>query len=421
MGTKGSFILTVLLIACFCVVSNYWSSAMPSAHPIKKTGAVDSGSYTNLFADLMGKSEIQVNAKVDDAFRQLFCGDEGEQRVYYPVGSDMAYIEDVLNQDIRTEGMSYGMMIAVQLDKKTEFDRLWKWAKTRMQHQSGPRRGYFAWHCRKDGTIIDANSASDGEEWIVTALFFASARWGNGEGLYNYRAEAQAILDAMLGKEAEPENDGTIKNMFNRNEEQVVFVPFGRGAEFTDPSYHLPHYYELWARWADKENSFWSAAASTSRRFLKETVHPVTGLAPDYAHFDGRPVNPWNSGSGNFRYDAWRVAMNVAVDYVWFSRDDWAVSQSNRLLRFFHSQGMGTYSNLFTLDGKKLTEVHSPGLVAMNAVACLAATDSIRNEFVEEFWNAPIPSGPYRYYDGLLAMLALLQVSGRFRVYNPAP
>lgn len=38
----------------------------------------------------------------------------------------MGYIEDILNNDVRTEGMSYGMMIAVQLDKKTEFDRLWK-------------------------------------------------------------------------------------------------------------------------------------------------------------------------------------------------------------------------------------------------------------------------------------------------------
>ena len=36
----------------------------------------------------------------------------------------MAYVTDVLNKDVRTEGMSYGMMIAVQLDRKKEFDRL---------------------------------------------------------------------------------------------------------------------------------------------------------------------------------------------------------------------------------------------------------------------------------------------------------
>lgn len=42
----------------------------------------------------------------------------------------MAYIEDTGNNDARTEGMSYGMMLCVQLDMKEEFDRIWKWAKT---------------------------------------------------------------------------------------------------------------------------------------------------------------------------------------------------------------------------------------------------------------------------------------------------
>ena len=44
----------------------------------------------------------------------------------------MAYIEDTGNHDARTEGMSYGMMMCVQMDRKEEFDRLWKWAKTYM-------------------------------------------------------------------------------------------------------------------------------------------------------------------------------------------------------------------------------------------------------------------------------------------------
>ncbi|MCI0494453.1 glycosyl hydrolase family 8 [candidate division KSB1 bacterium] len=78
-------------------------------------------------------------------------------------------------------------MIAVQLNKKSEFDRLWKWAKTYMQHQIGASKDYFAWHCKDDGTKISQNSASDGEEWFVMALFFASARWGDGEGIFAYQ------------------------------------------------------------------------------------------------------------------------------------------------------------------------------------------------------------------------------------------
>jgi oligosaccharide reducing-end xylanase len=53
----------------------------------------------------------------------------------------------------------------------------------------------------------------------------------------------------------------------------------------------------------------------------------------------------------------------------------------------------------------------------MNAVAALAADDPVRKEFVAEFWNTPLPEGLYRYYDGMLYMLALLQISGNFRIY----
>jgi hypothetical protein len=54
----------------------------------------------------------------------------------------------------------------------------------------------------------------------------------------------------------------------------------------------------------------------------------------------------------------------------------------------------------------------------MNAVACLASTHPSRHQFVEQLWKAEPPSGLYRYYDGLLYMLALLQVSGTFRIYD---
>jgi len=382
-------------------------------------GAYFSGHYPNLFQTLLGKSELEVKAKIEAGFQQLFYGDERDERIYYPVPPDMAYILDVLHQDVRTEGMSYGMMISVQLDKKQEFDRLWKWAKTHMQHKQGPRQGYFAWHCRTSGAVIDSNAAPDGEEWFVMALLFAAARWGNGEGVCHYQNEAQAILDAMLSKVESSDRADVVTNMFNKKEKQVVFVPVGNADDFTDPSYHLPHFYELWGRWARRDREFWCQAAEASRQLWKRAVHPKTGLCPDLALFDGTPYDPpWNGGHKDFRYDAWRVAMNVAIDHVWFSKDEWAVTQCNSLLTFFHSEGIGRYGSLYTLDGKKLSDEHSAGLVAMNAVASLASTLPIRREFVQELWDLSVPRGAARYYDGMLYVLALLQVSGNFRVFD---
>lgn len=340
---KQHYIFFLLIFIALSLTEGYSANLIDSLKTLKPKGSYFSGIYENLFSRLLGKSESLIQTRVDSTFIQLFYGNDRTQRVYYPVEPDMAYIEDILNHDVRTEGMLDGMMIAVQLDKKNEFDRLWKWSKTYMQHSNGPRKYYFAWHCKTDGSVIGMNSASDGEQWFVMSLFFASARWGDGNGIYNYKAEAQYILDAMLTNETSSGKDDGITPMFNKSERQVVFVPAGKASEFTDPSYHLPHFYELWSRWADKNNQFWCNTASTSRQFLKRTVHPRTGLAPNYAHFDGSPFEPWGGGNNNFLYDAWRVAMNVAVDYEWFAKDEWAAAQSNRLLDFFYSEGIGKY------------------------------------------------------------------------------
>ncbi|HEX9332248.1 MAG TPA: glycosyl hydrolase family 8, partial [Anaerolineales bacterium] len=223
----------------------------------------------------MGKSDADIQAKLDAAWNQLFYGNDDFERVYYPVGEDMAYIEDIGNSDVRTEGMSYGMMIAVQSNKQAEFNRLWKWAKTYMYQSDGPYQGYFAWHCTPDGKKLDSNPASDGEEWFVTALLFASTRWGNGEGIFDYQAQAQEILNTMLHKEDTKSDLAT--DMFNLEQKQVVFVPkIGRDSSFSDPSYHLPAYYELWSRAAKQDNEFWMQAAQVSREYFKKAANQQT-------------------------------------------------------------------------------------------------------------------------------------------------
>jgi oligosaccharide reducing-end xylanase len=283
-----------------------------------------------------------------------------------------------------------------------------------MYQSDGPYQGYFAWHCTVDGEKLDANPASDGEEWFAMALLFASARWGDGEGIFDYQSQAQEILDVMLHKE----ENNIATSMFNGERKQVVFVPMsGRVSSFTDPSYHLPAYYELWARWAERDNQFWADAAQTSREFFKKAAHPQTGLMPDYADFDGTPYG--TDEHKDFRFDAWRTLSNVAVDYAWFAADAWQIEQSNRVLNFLASHGINSYPNQFTLDGTPLSSDHSTGLVSMAAVAALAADREIGEPFVQALWDSQTPSGMWRYYDGMLYMLGLLHVSGRFRIYSP--
>ncbi len=220
----------------------------------------------------------------------------------------------------------------------------------------------------------------------------------------------------------------TVEPEMDKQHSMVLFVPAIMPHPFTDPSYHLSAFYELFALWGPpEERDFWKQAAEVSRQFFEKTTNPSTGLAPDYANFDGTPHVTRFPQYGEFGYDAWRVASNWSVDWSWWHEAPIEQALSDRIQRFFLSRSIADYGPVFTLDGKPLGatrgltfEDHPIGLMGTNAVASLAAQDhTISRKFVEALWNAPIPSGQNRYYDGMLYLLSLLHCSGTFRIVMP--
>ncbi len=101
-------------------------------------GAYETGVYRNIFKEC-GYSEEEIEKRVKETFETIFYGSE-EERFYHEAGADMGYMEDTGNHDVRTEGMSYGMMVCVQMNRKQEFDRLWKWVRTYMYIEDGQGR-----------------------------------------------------------------------------------------------------------------------------------------------------------------------------------------------------------------------------------------------------------------------------------------
>jgi oligosaccharide reducing-end xylanase len=401
-------------------------------------GAFATGRYRNLFAE-NGHSPQEIREKVASSFKQLFHGDPANQSVSYAAGTNsngaLAYVTDVKHHDVRTEGLSYGMMIAVQMNKKAEFDALWNWSKTFLYHDSPahPSYGFFSWQARTNGAALSEFVAPDGESYYVMALYFAANRWGNGQGIYNYEEQADQLLTNMRHRaKIKGSISMTRRNtnstftvvagpLFSEEHRMVLFSPSSERPSFTDPSYHLPAFYELWARWGPTaDRDFWKQAAAASRDFFPRAANPVTGLAPDYANFYGTPVtNSFNRGAANFRFDAFRTAGNWSVDWSWWGKDPRERELSDRLQAFFESQGLENYGCQFTLEGRQLDPRHAQGLVAENAIASLAAANPRAKKFAEALWNTPTPAGPERYYEGLLYMMALLHCSGEFRIWMP--
>lgn len=389
-------------------------------------GAFETGKYRNLLAEL-GYSEADIDAKLKEVFDALFYGPD---KVYFEVGDSMAYISDVKNHDVRTEGMSYGLMIAVQWNRKDIFDRLWRWGKKYMQHHDSPLKGYFSWSCRTDGTRNAQGAASDGELYYVTSLIFASNRWGDATGI-DYKAEARNILDCSMQKTGMDR----VAPFINVEQKLITFTPDPWGGQFTDPSYHVPAFYEVWARWADDGRAaFWRECARRSREYLHRSVHPVTGLTPDYNHYDGTLLGNDRIIGDAFRFDSWRVPMNIALDYSWACEDAaWQQEYGNWIQDFLYSRGIDTYVDQYNVDGTPVKEIleaggyrqlrHSLGLVATAAAVSLVCTHAKSPEFVHRLWMAkhvPYEDGYFdAYYDGLLRLFAFMHLSGRYRIIFP--
>ena len=389
-------------------------------------GAFATRRYRNLFAEL-GYKQKDIDKKLKSVFESVFYGPD---KVYFEVGDSMAYISDIKNHDVRTEGMSYGLMIAVQFDRKDIFDRLWRWSKKYMQHQERLLKGYFAWSCQTDGTRNAQGPASDGELYYVTSLIFASNRWGNSTGI-NYLAEAQNILNCSMQKIGMER----VAPLINLQHQLITFTPDPFGGRFTDPSYHIPAFYEVWARWAeDGRSEFWRVCARKSREYLHKSIHPVTGLNPDYNNYDGTLLGSKRVIGDAFRFDSWRVPMNIALDYSWACADrKWQQEYGNKIQNFFYSQGIDSFVDQYNVDGTTVTELlgaggykklrHSLGLVATTAAVSLVCTHDKSREFVDRLWNAkhvPYDDGYFdAYYDGLLRLFAFMHLSGNYRIIFP--
>jgi oligosaccharide reducing-end xylanase len=398
----------------------------------------------NLFTELLGIPEADVSAKLQLAANRIFGIGTNESatpvvdtgyRVYYELPQDpsRAFIWAADSNDIRSEGMSYGMMIAVQMDMQTEFDKLWNFARTHMQFPGDSAITTWRYYFRWQGSVNTANAADwqvnygaetgpapDGDEYFAAALYLAARRWGS-DGAVNYKQEADNIASAMINN---PAGGGGRTPIINPDSNMVVFFPQGNSAAFSDPSYHLPAFYEIFAEDGPQSDSArWRQIAETSRQYFVTSAHPNTGLHPDYANFDGTP-NAGGDRHDEFRYDAWRVVMNMAVDYAWGSQDQRLQTQVEKYHTFFTNYlGTGNVqSALFALDGSNPSGGSSTALTATLAAGVLASTAPNRNTYVQNLWDVQQQSGTYRYYQETVYMLGLLAAAGQFSYdFSAAP
>jgi oligosaccharide reducing-end xylanase len=303
---------------------------------------------------------------------------------------------------VKSEGQAYGMMICLMMGDRTRFNQLWNWTRNHMRHGSSGYAGRLAWLCNAGWSGwqgVQPQSAPDGEIWMATALHLAADRgWGS-----NLRGDANYMCDVLLN--ANP--GGNLRPFFNRSNNLVNFVPES-WSTYTDPSYATPAFFSYLATRHRGGNNYWYTLENSHRGLMrKATSVNGQGLASDFTDFNGRPY-----GSNMHSYDAWRVTMNQTLDLMWTGNNSHAGAMRSAL--GYMSNGLkGTLNvqcNAYSPShsGGRYTDI---GQVAMYATGSRGGARNEAAPFVEYLLNAPLTGS---YYQGLLATLSLLILSGKF-------
>jgi oligosaccharide reducing-end xylanase len=233
----------------------------------------------------------------------------------------------------------------------------------------------------------------------------------------------------------EKNGENGITPLIHPEHKLITFVPSGYGANYTDPSYHVPAFYEVWARWAeDGRADYWQECAHESRKFLKRVVNPETGLSPDYSNYDGSLLGNNRIIGDAFRFDSWRVPLNITLDYSWAGVDkEWQQEYGHKIQNFLYDQGVDSFVDQYNVDGSSVSEIlgaggykalrHSLGLVGSSAAVSIVCSHNKSTEFVNQFWNAkhePYEDGYFdAYYDGFLQLFSFMHLSGNYKIIFP--
>ena len=102
--------------------------------------------------------------------------------------------------DAVSEGVGYGMLVALYSNDQASFNKMWDAANTIMWSSC-----YYNWQMAPSGKISGMGAASDAEEDVALALIFADKLVSAGKWQpytstkfgYDYKTHAQKILNCM--------------------------------------------------------------------------------------------------------------------------------------------------------------------------------------------------------------------------------
>jgi hypothetical protein len=319
-----------------------------------------------------------------------------------------------------SEGIGYGMLIAVYMGDHTLFDNLWKYSQL---HLDG--NGLMNWSISADGKSTPGmGAATDADEDIAWALAMADKQWGSSGGL-NYLNLAKTQIAAIWNHEvydsklAGPGDGWGPTNLYNN----------------INISYFAPAYYRLFKQ-LDGSHA-WEAVTQTvydtiANTLISSNKNMTNGLVPGWSTSTGGSSS---AGPFNYQYDACRTPFRIGID--WCLEGGSAASAATALnparaqayvaltSSFFSGVGAANIVDGYNLDGTVNSSAHAVSAGQSAAFIGPAAVGAMSSATYQSFLNASynlvktntlLVGGAY--YEESWTVMSMLMMTGNFLDYT---
>ena len=312
-----------------------------------------------------------------------------------------------------SEGVAYGMIIAVAMDDQPLFDALFGYSQLWLNDH-----GFMNWYINAAGTMpLGTGGATDSDEDIAWALVMADRQWGgSGSVGTSYLELARAQIDRIWEWEVDHTRDDLL--MPGDAWSQVIF----------NPSYFAPNQYRIFGEVTGK-TAEWNRVIETGYRILAASLNAASGnasngLVPAWCDENGAPTVPMNGGATNYQYDSARTPFRIGQDFC-YSGEPRAAAYLAKVSTFFAQIGAGNIVDGYDLDGTPhpdpASAVNGPqSAVFLGSAAVGAMHDASYSSFIADAY-ARVATGELLarslYYNLSWTTLTLLMLSGNLVQY----
>lgn len=250
--------------------------------------------------------------------------------------------------DAVSEGVGYGMLVALYANDQTTFNKMWEKASEIMWNGD-----YHDWHMSPDGKIPmeGHGAATDAEEDIALALIFADKLVSAGK----WTAYTSPFLNKTYAEQAQK----LLNKMWDTQQilsSGIVAPGAGWGGDyFVNPGYFSPAWYKVFEKFDQTDGNRWKKAVDKCYEIISKSPGYSMGMVPDWMTPQGGWVGSEGLGynayfeSRAFFKDAIRILWRVAIDAIWFDESR-AKEFLKNALKFINDKGGPSAANFYQIE-----------------------------------------------------------------------